>query len=249
MNLAVEVKNVFNEKSEDVAVEILEASLLSKWWRLTGLAGGNALDTGPLRPRERAHLVLRARRASEELSDGKVDHSSIKIAKGHPDARHEVTVPPYSKFIMDYKPSYIDSPDKIFFEDGSKRTGLIQSMFILRWRARDASSGRSVVGQHCLWLDCFTKAQSREKDNLASDKTNLILDEYDSKLDLQDSKKNKKDKVVMFKMEHTQHVTHNFNERKLCIIPVTLNVVNCYGIPVKVFIDMSKQKNKYVIFL
>lgn len=54
----------------------------------------------------------------------------------------------------------------------------------------------------------------------------------------------KKDNVVMFKMEHSKQINHDFNERRLCIIPVTLSIVNCYGVPVRVFINMSKQKNR-----
>ncbi|KAJ0182539.1 hypothetical protein K1T71_001908 [Dendrolimus kikuchii] len=242
MNLAVEVKNVFNEKNEDIAVEIVEATLLSRRWQLTGLTGAG--EGGPLRARERVHLVLKGRRAPYEPPKGELLSSTLKIAKAHPDARENLTTPPYSKFIMDFKPSYIDSPDTIYTNGASKKTGLIRSMFILRWKAHDKAKGKTVTGQHSLWLDCFTKALSREREIVITEKTSLALEDFDTKTEFQDPKKNKKDKVVIFKTEHSNHVSHNFNERKLCLIPVTLNIVNCYEIPVKVFIDMSKQRNR-----
>lgn len=242
MNVAIEVKNVFNEKNEDISVEIVETTMLSRRWQLTGLTGAG--ESNPLHARERLHLVLRAKRAPYEPPKGELLSSTLKISKNHSDATQHFTMPPYSKFIMDFKPSYIDSPDSIYGSNSSKKTGLIRSMFILRWKVHDKQIGKTVIGQNSLWLDCFTKASSREKEIIAPEKMSLILDVCDTKTEVQDPKKNKKDKAVIFKTEHSNHVQHNFNERKLCLIPVMLNIVNCYEIPVKVFIDMSKQKNR-----
>ncbi|XP_050555044.1 trafficking protein particle complex subunit 8 [Spodoptera frugiperda] len=243
MSLAVEVKNIFNEKGEDLTVEVLEASLLSRQWRLTGLvAARGAAD--PLTSREKLHFVLRARRILSELPEEKVEYTCVKINEHHPDAVANINEPPYSKFVVDGQHSYIDAPDAALAQEMSgKRTGLIQSMFVLRWKVHEKTNGKTAVGQHCLWLDCFTKAISREKEYIPGE-VPMPLDEYDSKLDVRDTNKNKKDNVVIFRLEHSNYINHNFNEMKLCLVPITLNLVNCYGIPVKVFIDMTKQKNR-----
>lgn len=244
MNLAVEIKNIFGERNEEVVAEVLEASLLSRQWRLAGLVAARGAPD-PLASREKLHFILRARRILSPLPEGKVEYSCVKIAEGYPDAIPDINVPPYSKFIMDSQPSFIEAPDTAMSQEAAKRKGLIQSMFVLRWKVQEKSKGRSAVGQHCLWLDCFTKAISREKEVITGDLSPIQLEEYESKLDLRDSNnKNKKDNVVIFRLEHSNHINHNFKEMKLCLVPITLNIVNCYGVPVKVFIDMSKQKNR-----
>lgn len=147
---------------------------------------------------------------------------------------------------MNHKPSYIDTMDTNNVQDVVvKKKGLIQSMFVLRWKAHNNTNGTSAIGQHCLWLDCFTKIQSREREvKLIDNNISLQLDEYDSKGDLNEDKKNKQDNIVILRMVHSNRINHDFNENKLCIVPVTMNIVNCYGIPVEVFINISKQKNR-----
>lgn len=244
MNLSVEVKNIYSEKSDEVTVEILEASLLSRQWSLVGLVAARGASE-PLNSREKLHLVLRARRILTSLPEEKVERSCVKIADGHPDAIADINIPPYSNFVMDCQPSIIDSSDASVLQDTNTGAGLIQSMFVLRWKVLEKSKGHSAIGQHCLWLDCFTKAVSHDKEIVPADAVSLQLDDYDSKLNLQDTNdKNKKDDVVIFRLEHSNHINHNFKEMKLCLIPITLNIVNCYGVPVKVFIDMSKQKSR-----
>lgn len=245
MSLAVEVKNIFAEKSEEVHVEVLEASLLSRQWSLTGLVAARGA-TDQLGAREKLHFVLRARRIPAELPEGQVQYTCVKINEYHPDAVADINVPPYSKFVVDGQHSFIDAPDAAMAQEISGiRTGLIQSMFVLRWKVHEKTKAKAAVGQHCLWLDCFTKAVSREREYVPGEVAPLQLDEFESKSDLRDSNiKSKKDNVVIFRLEHSNHINHNFNEMKLCLIPITLNIVNCYGVPVKVFIDMSKQKNR-----
>ncbi|KAJ8735551.1 hypothetical protein PYW07_007171 [Mythimna separata] len=245
MSLAVEVKNIFAEKGEELNVEVLEASLLSRQWSLAGLvAARGAADA--LGSREKLHFVLRARRLRADLPEDNVHYTRVKINENHPDAQPDINVPPYSKFVLDGQHSFIDAPDAAMAQEISgNRTGLIQSMFVLRWKVYEKTKGKTAVGQHCLWLDCFTKAISREREYLPGEVAPVQLDEFENKLDLRDSNaKSKKDNVVIFRLEHSNHINHNFNEVKLCLFPITLNIVNCYGVPVQVFIDMSKQKNR-----
>lgn len=244
MSLAVEVKNIYNDKN-DLTVELLEASLFSRQWELTTLiATGGKSD--PLLQRERFHLVMKAKRILQELPEEKVHHSRLKIT----DIDYTnltANAPPYSKFILDTTPSFHETNDTLLsqFYKERKQTRLIESMFVLRWKVNDKSNGGVAIGQKCLWLDCFSKALSRDISRAPSDNTTLQIDEYDNKPDYAEpNKKPKKDNVVMFGLEHSNHINHNFNERKICLIPITLNIVNCYGVPVKVFIDMTKQKNR-----
>ncbi|XP_037298483.1 trafficking protein particle complex subunit 8 isoform X2 [Manduca sexta] len=244
--LAVEVKNVSGEKSKDMCVEVLQAALLSRQWSLTGLFAASQKDD-LLMSRERLHLALKARRILNELPQGEIHDSSLNMIDGHPDCAESITTSPYSKFIMESRRSWLDNLDVDFIQDFTqKRTGLIRSMFILRWKVHDKVKGTTAIGQHCLWLECFTKAQLGDNDFLSiNSNPSIKLDEYDSKPDLsEDNKKNKKDNMVIFRMDLSKHITHDFNLRKLCIIPVTLNIVNCYGVPVDVFINMSKQINR-----
>ncbi|XP_046960546.1 trafficking protein particle complex subunit 8 [Vanessa cardui] len=240
MHLSVEVKNICNEKEDDITVEILEASLLSRQWRLTDLI--TALDSdNVLISRERVHLILKSARIFENLGEEQVEFSCVKIAKHLPESRIGVNKPPYSKFVTDGISSLSDGFESI--QSSEKKTGLIQSMFVLRWKAHNKKTNRTAIGQHCLWLDCFTKAISHVRAKMTMDILNTIqLDGIESRSDSQEVKE--KNNIVIFRLEHSNYVNHNFITNKLCIIPVTINIVNCYGVPVSVFIDMSKQQNR-----
>lgn len=239
MTLAVEVKNI-SEQQNDMSIELLEAVLLGRQWRLTTLVA-TGCKNDPLLPRERLHFILKAKRILDSLPEGVVDHSHIPISdidyrKFTADALS------YDKFMIDGKPTFPET-NEVLTQKAKDRTGLIQSMFLLRWKATDKTTGRVAIGQECLWLDCFSKPLSKPRS--ATEPIPLQLDEYDSKPDYDDpSKKVKNDNVVIFGLEHSSEISHDFNKRKICLIPITLNIVNCYGVPVKVFIDMTKQKNR-----
>lgn len=241
MSLAVEVKNVSNEKNTDVTIEVLEASLLSRQWKFTDYVSAARNNSDALLlPREKSHLVLEATRVNNDSIEGKVYWSSLKIAKGSPDSEANIDVPPYVKFVVEYKNSFVEDED-YFTRDGKLQgSGLIQSMLVVRWKLHDKTNGKTALGQHCLWLECFAKVTSSERDHTGLD---ISLDESDIKTDLlYDRPKTKKDNVVLFYMDHSPQINHNFDRRKLCTIPITINIVNCYGVPVKAFIDMSKKK-------
>lgn len=240
LNLAVDIKNVFNNKDEEVSIEILEASLLSRQWKLTDLtAARNKSDH--LTSHERLHLIFKAMRILETPPEGKVDYSRLKVSSA-PEANDDINVTPYAKFILEYKSSLSDPPEPL--SKDKTNSGLIQSMFVMRWKAHYKSKEKTTIGQHCLWLHCFTKAESRERHQMPIDLPALQLDDYDSKTEQSETKKKNKDNVITFRLEHSSSITHNFNQRKLCLVPITINIVNCHGVPVQVFIDMTKQQNR-----
>ncbi|CAG4964933.1 unnamed protein product [Colias eurytheme] len=239
IQFAVEVKNISNEKEENISLEVLEVSLLSRQWKLNHIT--SALDVDNLLiARERLHLIMKAVRIFEELPEGRVEQSSLRVSKKGPENVQSTL--PYSTFVTDYVPSLLDNFDSPNHHE--IRTGMIQSMLILRWNAYNKESGRTTVGQHCVWLDCFNKTLSRNREKIV-DHT-VQIDDFESKVDiLRDSKvKGEKNNVVILRLEHSNYVDHNFKARKLCIIPIAINIVNCYGVPVKVFIDMLKQQNR-----
>ncbi|CAK1539980.1 unnamed protein product [Leptosia nina] len=240
--LAVEVKNICNQKEDhNLALEVLEVSLLSRQWKLTdsttALEANNSLIA-----RERLHLILKAVRIFEEQPEGHVEHSCLKMAKGVPESAKSLTKPPFSRFVLDYVPSLLDNYESPHQRD--VRTGLIRSMFILRWKTHNMESGKTTIGQHCLWLDCFTRTISRNREKVPD--LNMPIDDFDSKLDLLTDVKEKPEtsNVVILRLEHSNYVDHNFKKRKLCVVPITINIVNCYGDTVQVFIDMFKQQNR-----
>lgn len=239
-NLAVDIKNVFHDTDEEVSIEILEASLLSRQWQLTDLTAARNKDDH-LMSHERLHLIFKAIRILETLPDGKIDYSRLKVSSS-PAANDDVNVPPYCKFIVEYKSSLTDFPEPQAKD--KKNISLIQSMFVLRWKAHFKSKGKTTIGQHCLWLNCFSKVESRERHHMPIDIPTLQLEDYDSKVELNETKKKNKDNVITFKLEHSNSIIHNFNQRKLCLVPITINIVNCNGVPVQVFIDMTKQQNR-----
>lgn len=242
MHLSVEIKNICNEKDDNIILEILEASLLSRQWKLTHLT--TAVDSeSTLISRERAHLILKGARILEDVPEGRVEYSCLKIAKDHPESKADINEPPYSKFVTDDTPSLFDSIDP---SNKGDKDGLIRSMFILRWKAHNKKSGRVAIGQHCLWLNCFGKTLSRERDKVPIDGPNSALLDDEVRIHLRDTKgKNEKDNVVVFRLEHSNYINHDFRVNKLCMIPVAINIVNCHGVPVKVFINMSRQQNRY----
>lgn len=240
LNLAVDIKNVFNDNDEEVSIEIMEASLLSRQWKLTELtAARNKNDH--LMSHERLHLIFKATRILEIPPEGRVDYSRLKVSST-PAANDDINVTPYSKFIVEYKSSITDLPEPLSRD--KKNSGLIQSMFVMRWKAHYKSKGKTTIGQHCLWLNCFTKAESRERHHMPIDVPTLQLEDYDSKIELSETKKKNKDNVITFRLEHSNNIIHNFNQRKLCLVPITINIVNCNGVPVQVFIDITKQQNR-----
>ncbi|XP_069359904.1 trafficking protein particle complex subunit 8 [Maniola hyperantus] len=243
MHLSVEIKNICNEKDDNVTLEVLEASLLSRQWKFTQLT--TAIDSdNTLISRERAHLILKSGRILGDLPEGQIEYSCLKIAKNHPESKDDINKPPYSKFITDDTPSLFDMVDTS--ENKEERGGLIRSMFVLRWKAHIMKTGRAAIGQHCLWLHCFGKTLSRERERLPLDASNALqLDNIGTRMDLHETKgKSEKNNVVVFRLEHSNHINHDFKVNKLCMIPVVINIVNCYGVPVKVFIDMSRQQNR-----
>ncbi|XP_063357938.1 trafficking protein particle complex subunit 8-like [Cydia amplana] len=239
MNLVTEIKNICGEKDDDVSIEVLEASLLGRRWRLTGMIAA-AGKYQVLRSREKMHLVFQASRIFDFPSESKVGWSGLKIATGQPDPEDNIAVSPYSHFVTDYATS-IDNMEANGTSD--TKAGLIQSMFVVRWKAHHRTKGTTVNGQHYLWLDDFTRVLSREREVVSPDAP-LQLDEYEIKLDPHDTRKKNKDNVVVFRMEHSNLISHNFEKNKLCLVPITINIVNCYEVPVNVFIDMSKQTNR-----
>jgi hypothetical protein len=239
MILAVEIKNVYNEKDGDIDLDVLETSLLSRQWKLTDITtAGNAV--GLLTSHERLHLILKARRIFENLPEGKVEHTCLKV---NPNYSENNDFTKYYTFYSDFKPSIIDNPDLLNQNNQANRQGLIQSMLVVRWKASNAQNGRSAIGQHCMWLDCFTKTVSHLKEPIPSEIPTLQLEDNEFKTDLDSTQKTRKDNVI-FRLEHTDVIKHNFNERRLCLVPITINIVNCYEVPVKVFIDMAKQQNR-----
>ncbi|XP_059050449.1 trafficking protein particle complex subunit 8 isoform X2 [Achroia grisella] len=241
MNLSVDIKNITHGKDENIAVSLLEASLLSRQWKLTDITAANESDDS-LTAHERLHIIFKAQRMSEELPEGKVDFTCLKIAKHHLKTVANVNTVPYSKFVLDTRSSLLETTTQDF---SNKKSGLIQSMLIIRWVAIDKDKQQSAIGQHCVWLDCFTKASSQEKEILTQEIPSLQLEEYDSKTDsIHIKRKSRKDNVVLYKLEHTNLIEHNFHQKKLCLIPITINIVNCYGVPVDVFIDMTQQQSR-----
>ncbi|XP_061385966.1 trafficking protein particle complex subunit 8 isoform X3 [Danaus plexippus] len=243
MHLSIELKNVCNEKEDDITLEVLEASLLSRQWRLTDSRHSSEIDNC-LISRERIHFILKSTRIFGDLPDGRVEYSCLKFAEHHPETKDDINKPPYSKFVTDYMSPLLENLESI--QSPANTSGLIQSMLVLRWKANNRKTNRRVVGQHSIWMDCFTKTLSREREKLPIEVTSGVqLDDLDSATDITDVKsKNDNNDLVIIKVEHSNHINHNFKANKLCLIPVVLNIVNCQGSPVTVFIDMHKQQNR-----
>ncbi|XP_013175761.1 PREDICTED: trafficking protein particle complex subunit 8 [Papilio xuthus] len=242
MSLAVEVKNVCKENNEDIAIEVLEVSLISQQWTLTDFIAAPNMDAA-LIPRERIHYVFKAKRIFAVSDNSKVECSHIKVAaKRCEETDADVKSLPYSKFLMDCLPSTDDLTDPNYSETETKRDGLIQSLLVVRWKAHDKVKSRTALGQHCLWINCFSKALSQEKE--LSPELPIQLDDLESKNFNEPKDKSDSNNIVLFRLEHSNYVNHNFKQRKLCMIPIVINIVNCYGIPVSVFIDMTKQQNR-----
>ncbi|KPJ16736.1 hypothetical protein RR48_10335 [Papilio machaon] len=240
MSLAVEVKNVCKENNEEIAIEVLEVSMISQQWTLTDLIAAPNMDAA-LIPRERVHYVFKAKRIFEESDKSNVEYSHIKVStKRSQEIEADVKSLPYSRFLMDCLPSIDDLTDSNYSETETKRDGLIQSMLVVRWKAHDKVKSRTAVGQHCLWINCFSKALSQEKE--VSSELPIQLDDLENFNEPKD--KSDTNNIVLFRLEHSNYVNHNFMQRKLCMIPIVINIVNCYGVPVSVFIDMTKQQNR-----
>lgn len=248
MHLSIELKNVCNEKEDDITLEVLEASLLSRQWRLTDSRHSSEIDNC-LISRERIHFILKSTRIFGDLPDGRVEYSCLKFAEHHPETKDDINKPPYSKFVTDYMSPLLENLESI--QSPANTSGLIQSMLVLRWKANNRKTNRRVVGQHSIWMDCFTKTLSREREKLPIEVTSGVqLDDLDSATDITDVKsKNDNNDLVIIKVEHSNHINHNFKANKLCLIPVVLNIVNCQGSPVTVFIDMHKQQNRYLFYM
>ncbi|GBP06533.1 hypothetical protein EVAR_70210_1 [Eumeta japonica] len=244
INLSTEIKNIGNSKDTTICIDILEASLLSKQWRFTdsvkALKCNNTLSL-----HEKLHLILRGKRYKDSLSERKIEWSSLKISKSQPESQSNVNVAPYSKFVVDYPSPFEGELEALDQDDGKIKQGLIQSMLVVRWKAliKVADFTRTAIGQHYTWLECFnTKLFNIEVNNM-TDVPSLKFDQDYNTDTYNTSEEKYKGGTVMFRLQHTQNVDHNFKTRKLCLVPVDIHIVNCYGVPVKTTIDMSKRES------
>lgn len=249
MCLAVEVQNDKSVRDTQTTLEILEASLLSRQWKLMDFIMSRD-KSDALILHEKLHLVLRANRIKKILADGFVDWTSVKINQKHPESLPNINTAPYSKFVVDYKTSLVENGDTSWSQDKEQKSnGLIRSTLVVRWKIHivDKSENRTAIGQTYVWLECFSSNQSNVNANiLRNEITSLNFEENDND-DSPNLKHNqKKDGIVIFKIEHPHSVTHNFSKQKLCVVPVFIHFVNCYGIPVKAFMNMSTKGDEEI---
>lgn len=227
-------------------LEILEASLLSRRWTLRDVVAGR--NKHALAPHERAHLALRAHPLPASPSEGTVAASGLKISRS-PEAAPDVAEPPYSKFVVDYATSISDDADADALERrrAPPGDGSIRSTLVVRWKMRYDSNGeqRSVVGQSFLWLDRFPSATASRKlgSSLPNEMSSLSFERTEGRGDaLVGVEESREDDAIAFKMEHSIDVSHDFKRRRLCVVPVAIDFVNCYGVPVRAFMNLSSKR-------
>lgn len=246
MSLSVDVQNDGEIKDLTTSLEILEASLLSRQWKFIDFIVSKD-KSDALILHEKMHLILRGKRITDLLEDGKVLCSSLKINQKHPESLPNINKPPFSKFVLDYKSSLNDDFDVAPYGKVNKSAGLIQSTLIIRWKmqVQYKEETRTALGQSYIWLDCFTCTRTSESlnANLRNEMlSTLNFEENDDDLLVGKKTGQKKEDIVVFRMEHTDNVDHCFQKRKLCVVPVTIHFVNCYGVPVKAFMNMSTKR-------
>lgn len=239
LNLIVNIKNS-NQLNDPFTynIELADIALQSKFWTLLKTINSNQEET-KVQPQESYHFLFKLSKKEDLLSE---QLSHVILAKLKEDLGKNV---PYASFI---KKRHIKALNQQTNQQQSSQTEAdpisstmkVDLVLILKWRAKITESGtlvRNAIGQHYVDVNYLNKychhpyekpPESIETTgrlkifgpdaNLPDPQNSVKKDQY-SKTEYQKN-------FVWFSLEHPKKISHNFEESRICVVPVLVNLQN-----------------------
>ncbi|XP_076665916.1 trafficking protein particle complex subunit 8 homolog l(3)76BDm isoform X1 [Andrena cerasifolii] len=247
LNLIVCVKNA-NLVHESITNEIMltNVSFQSNTW---SVFSSSVLPTDiKIQPQEMFHLMLKLRKKAESESI----FSDVSLT-GEADSATSSVDYPYISFIQRRNITSLDmnenfSEMQLQFQRSSQNveqlassvTMTLNSTLIIRWRGKVVEGGiviRQAIGQHHLDIEYLNKIYKHPKE------IQVESSEYGGRLKIFGPDKNVLDSlavttkeqiletefmknIISFSLCHARQITHNFNQSRLCFVPVIMYIQN-----------------------
>ncbi|XP_031831201.1 trafficking protein particle complex subunit 8 homolog l(3)76BDm [Nomia melanderi] len=247
LNLIVCVKNA-NHVHDSIMNEIILSKVLfqSDMW---SVFSSSVLPSDiKIEPQEVFHLMLKLRKKSE----GESVFSHVSLTQETNSTTLDVNYP-YISFIqrrhippLDVNENSVEMQQQFQrlsqnIEQSHLSTAVsLHSTLILQWQAKVVEGGtisRQAIGQHHLDLEYLNKTYKHPKE------IQVEPNEYGARLKIFGPDKNVPDwltvtskeqlleteflkNVVSFSLSHDRQITHNFNQNRLCFVPVMMYIQN-----------------------
>lgn len=247
LNLIVCVKNA-NQIHDSVIKEIMlsTVSFQSDTWSV--FSSSVLPNDVKIQRQEMFHLMLKLRQKSE----GESIFSDVSLTE-ETDGAESNTNCPYINFIQKRHVSSLDvnentnevqqpfqRPSQNSEQSPSSVTMTLNSTLILKWRANVIEGGvivRQAIGQHHLDLEYLNRTYKYPKEIQAEP------NEYGGRLKIFGPDKNIPDSlavtnkeqileaeflknIISFSLSHARQMTHNFDQNRLCFVPVIMYIQN-----------------------
>ncbi|CAH0382112.1 unnamed protein product [Bemisia tabaci] len=236
INFQLQVKN--NNQPNDILsaeIDLVQVSLFSPCWQLCGKAFVPEKLT--LQSQQSLYLVFQATRPTDNQTGG--ISSDINLSNSdEPTSLHS----PFFDFLR----RSISHSSQTSSQENKKDLNFgttLDAVLIVRWKGRLVETGgknRISMGQHHLRMKQFDVMvtcppiiiQPKTKEPLTLLKIfgpdrncDHVLAAANQQHELDASAIQQK--LVMFTISHQQLVNHNFNENRLCMVPVKISLRNC----------------------
>ncbi|KZC06243.1 PREDICTED: trafficking protein particle complex subunit 8 [Dufourea novaeangliae] len=202
-----------------------------------------------IQPQEMFHLMLKLRKKSE----GESVFSDVFLTQEPDSAASNAQNYPYISFIqrrhipsLDVNENSIDTqqPFQRSLQNAEQpflsAAVTLNSTLILKWQARAVEGGvvtRHVIGQHHLDLEYLNKTYKHPKE------IQLEPNEYEGRLKIFGPDRNVPDSstvtnkeqtleteflknIISFSLSHARQISHNFDQNRLCFVPVIMYIQN-----------------------
>ncbi|XP_033300815.1 trafficking protein particle complex subunit 8 isoform X2 [Bombus bifarius] len=246
LNLIICIKNA-NQIHDLITSEILLSKVLfeSDTW---SIFSSSVLSTNvKIQFQEMFHLMLKLRKKGKNESK----FSDVSLTQENECIDSDANYP-YINFIQRKDIPSLDINENIAEVQQSQRlpqsdeqrslsaTMALNSTLILKWRARIIENGiitRQAIGQHHLDIQYLSKTYKHPKE------VHVESNEYAGRLKIFGPDRNVLDSLavtnkeqaseteflknmISFSLSHDREITHNFNENRLCFIPVIMYIQN-----------------------
>ncbi|XP_076235516.1 trafficking protein particle complex subunit 8 homolog l(3)76BDm isoform X2 [Calliopsis andreniformis] len=247
LNLIVCVKNA-NQIHDSIINEIMlsTVSFQSDTWSV--FSSSVLPNNVKIQPQEMFHLMLKLRKKSK----GESIFSSVSLTEDTDGMESNMNYP-YVNFIQRRHISSLDLNDNLTemqqqFQRSSQNTEqsslsatvTLNSTLIIKWRAKVIEGGiivRQAIGQHHLDLEYLNRTYKYPKE------IQVEPSEYGGRLKIFGPDKNIPDSsavtnkeqileteflknIVSFSLSHDRQMSHNFNQSRLCFVPVMMYIQN-----------------------
>ncbi|XP_076281323.1 trafficking protein particle complex subunit 8 homolog l(3)76BDm [Lasioglossum baleicum] len=247
LNVIVSVKNT-NRIHDSFMNEITLSKILFQSGTWSVFSSSVAPSNIKIQPQEMFHLMLKLKKKCE----GESTFSYVSLTQENDNTMLDSNYPYISFIQRRHIPSLDVNENTIEMQQHFQRSSqtaeqtslsaavTLNSTLILKWQATVVEGGtvsRQVFGQHHLDLEYLNKTYKHPKE------IQIEPSEYETRLKIFGPDKNVPDSLTMtskeqvleteylknvisFQLSHTRQITHNFNQNRLCFVPVIMYIQN-----------------------